>query len=83
MTLLQQLHDKDAVPLYYDHCWDEIIDGIVCEVFSSLSDDCETMGGIGVTTYHAIGFDKNDKVVRFTQHIYSDREENDDWYEDI
>ena len=38
------------------------------------------MGGIGVTTYHALGFDQNGKVFHLQKEIYEDGEETE-WYE--
>jgi len=80
MALLDDI--SEHIPLYYDHCWEEKVNGIPVEVFTSLSDDCETMGGEGVTTYHAIGINDQGKIVKFQKQIYHYDNSETDWFEE-
>ena len=83
MSLLQKLKDRDAIPSTFDHCWEDTIDKMDVEVFTCITDDTETMGGIGVETFHAIGIDKQDKIVYLACERYEDGETTDWSHEDF
>jgi len=79
-NLYRKLYDDDRIPMTFDYDWDDVINGIPVCIFSSIADDTETMGGYGVDTRHALGYDKNGKFFHWKKDTYSDGEETD-WYD--
>jgi hypothetical protein len=79
-TVYQKLQDEDKIPMYFDYDWDDTINGIPVSIFSNIADDTETMGGIGVDTKHALGYDKNGNFFHWKKDTYSDGEETY-WYD--
>jgi len=78
--LHDKLRDEDRIPLSFDHSWDETVRGIPIAVFTSLSDDSETMGGYGISTYHALGYDKDGNFFHWKKDVYED-EDDSVWYD--